>query len=311
MKIVDFHCDVLSKLLEDDKLAFHNGKPGALDVTYERLQAADAVLQTFAIYIPRAMSGRLEPMLESIDRFHEKVLACGNMKWVKTAADLEQCLSEGKIGALLSLEGVDGLQGNMSMLRTMHRLGVRAAGMTWNNANWAADGVMEPRGGGLTGLGRLFVEESDKLGIILDVSHLSERAFWEMAELTALRFIASHSNAKAICNHPRNLNDDQLLCIIQNNGMIGITFVPYFVAHTEKVSVDDVVRHIEHVCELGGEQSIMLGSDFDGIDVYVDGLTHPGELYRLKEALLKTYTDRQVERFLCGNAIDFLLKRLP
>ncbi|WP_337102988.1 dipeptidase [Paenibacillus sp. YIM B09110] len=311
MKVVDFHCDVLCKLLEDEQLTFQGGKPGTLDVTYERLQASGTVLQTFAIYIPRAVSGRLEPILESIDRFHEQVLTCDNMAWVRSASDLEHCLETGKIGALLSLEGVDGLQGNMSMLRTLHRLGVRAAGMTWNNANWAADGVMEPRGGGLTGLGRQFVDECDKWGILLDVSHLSEQAFWDTAERTKRPIIASHSNAKGVYDHPRNLSDEQIKRIIAKDGMLGITFVPYFLSESERVTIDDVVRHIEYMCELGGERSIMLGSDFDGIDAYVEGLTHPGELVNLKETLLKRYTEQQTERFFSGNAIDFLLKQLP
>lgn len=311
MKVVDFHCDVLCKLLMDEGLSFQGSKPGRLDVTYERLKAAGTVLQTFAIYIPQSMNGRLEPVLESVDRFHQMVLSCEDMIWVKTAQHLDECVRDGKIGALLSLEGVDGLQGQMSLLRIMHRLGIRAAGLTWNHANWAADGAMEPRGGGLTIKGRLFVEECDKLDILLDVSHLSERAFWEVAELSQRPVIASHSNARAICDHPRNLTDAQIEKLIAKQGLIGVTFVPWFVSNAEVVVIDDLLRHIEHICELGGESHIMLGSDFDGIDRYIEGLTHPGELISLQEALLKRYSERQTEQFMSGNALRFLRKSLP
>jgi Zn-dependent dipeptidase, microsomal dipeptidase homolog len=309
--IADFHCDVLSKLLVHPNLTFQGSEAGLLDVTYERLKESGAVLQTFAVYIPEKLNGSIEPILESIDHFYEQVLTCPDMMLIRKQSDLEESLANGKIGALLSLEGVDGLKGSIPALRLLHRLGVRAAGLTWNHANWAADGVMEPRGGGLTAQGKAFVTECDKLGILVDVSHLSERAFWDVADLASRTIIASHSNAKTLLNHPRNLTDDQIKAIIALQGLIGITYVPWFVAEGDQVTVDDVLKHIEHVCGLGGEQHIMLGSDFDGIDKYVNGLTHPGEVYRLREALLKRYSEEQTKRFLSGNALSFLSVHLP
>ncbi|WP_224722162.1 dipeptidase [Paenibacillus vietnamensis] len=311
MKIADFHCDALCKLLLDNKLTFRNSKPGSLDVTYERLKASNAVLQTFAIYIPESMNGRLEPILESIDRFQQHVLICEDMVWVKSAKDLDVCLKQGKTGALLSLEGVDGIQGQMSLLRILYQIGVRAAGLTWNHANWAADGTMEPRGGGLTGKGRQFVEESNRLGILLDVSHLSDQAFWDVAEHSDKPIIASHSNARTICDHPRNLTDEQIKRIIAMDGRIGITYVPWFVSKEDTVTVDDLIRHVEYICELGGEDCIMLGSDFDGIDRYISKLTNPEEVVNLQEGLLKRYSVRQTEKFLSANALTFLARNLP
>lgn len=309
--VADFHCDVLSKLLVDPKLSFRNSESNLLDVTYERLKESGAVLQTFAVYIPEKLNGSIEPILESIDHFYEQVLTCPDMMLIRNQSDLRESLATGKIGALLSLEGVDGLQGSIPILRLLHRLGVRAAGLTWNYANWAADGVMEPRGGGLTAKGRAFVQECDDLGILVDVSHLSERAFWDVADLASRTIIASHSNAKALLNHPRNLTDEQIKAILALQGLIGVTYVPWFVAEGEQVTIDHVLKHIEHICELGGEQHLMLGSDFDGIDKYVSGLTHPGEVYRLREALLKRYTEQQTKQFLSGNALSFLAAHLP
>ncbi|MFX3634270.1 MAG: dipeptidase [Candidatus Pristimantibacillus sp.] len=309
--LVDFHCDVLSKLLVDPKLTFMNSRSDKLDVTYERLKQAGTVVQTFAIYIPESINGPIEPILESIDRFYQHVLTCPDMKLIQTKADLSECLALGKIGAMLSLEGVDGLQGNLSLLRVLYQLGVRAAGLTWNHANWAADGVMEPRGGGLTAKGKELIQECDKLGILVDVSHLSERAFWETADAATKTIIASHSNARAVLDHPRNLTDEQLKAIIALQGMIGITFVPWFVANGEYVTIDDVLRHVEHVCELGGENHLMFGSDFDGIDHHVNELTHPGQVHALREALLRCYSEEQVKRFLSGNALSFLNHHLP
>ncbi|MFC4775315.1 dipeptidase [Paenibacillus sp. GCM10023252] len=310
-KIADFHCDVLYKLLQNDRLSFSNPTAGGLDVTYERLEQSGASLQTFAIYIPSKMDRGMVPILESIDLFHRHVLSCPRMKFVRNKTELQEAQSAGQIAALLSLEGVDGLQGSMAMLRILHQLGIRAAGLTWNHANWAADGVMEARGGGLTNRGKQMVEQCHTLGILLDVSHLSERGFWEMADLTHQPLIASHSNAKSVCPHPRNLTDQQLKAIIAMEGLIGITYVPYFVSQAETVTIDDVLLHIDYICGLGGERHLMLGSDFDGIDTYVSGLTHPGEVYRLKNALFRSYSEQQANAFLSGNAMRFLSENLP
>ncbi|MFD0711350.1 dipeptidase [Paenibacillus sp. GCM10027626] len=311
IRTVDFHCDALYKLLTYSDLEFTGDNSNRLDVTLPRLKEARALLQTFAIFIPDKLGKTMEPILESIDLFQRKVLASDEMMFIRTAADLKELQQNGKIGALLSLEGADGLQGNMAMLRILFALGVRALGLTWNNANWGADGAMEPRKGGLTGKGVELVKECNRLGIILDVSHLSERSFWDMVDKTTKPLIASHSNAQALCNHPRNLTDEQLRELIAMDGLIGVTFVPYFVADQETVTVDDVVRHVEYICELGGEKNLMFGSDFDGIDQYVNKLCHPGEVANLMEALHKKYSSEQLESFFSGNAMRFLETNLP
>lgn len=313
MPIVDFHCDVLSKLLKDRELTFEGNKPGVLDVTLDRLKKGNVMLQTFAVFISpdRSDYDDMSPILESIDLFYEKVLSYPEMKMIRTASDLDACIYEGKIGALLSLEGVSGLRGKLSSLRLLQRLGVRAAGLTWNDANWAADGVMEARGGGLTSQGAAFVQECNRLGVIVDVSHLSERAFWDVAALSSKPIVASHSNARELCDHPRNLTDLQIRTVIECGGLIGVTYVPQFVREEGDATIDDVLRHVEHICTLGGERNLALGSDFDGIDRHVQGLVHPGQVVALQEALLKRYSADQAEGILSGNAISFLRGQLP
>ncbi|MFS0727919.1 dipeptidase [Paenibacillus sp. 1P07SE] len=309
--IADFHCDVLSKLLMDEKLEFCGEASDALDVTYERLALSETVLQTFAVFIPARAGIGLHAILRSIDLFYRKILACRGVVHIRTAADLDRAAREGALAAMLSLEGVDGMEGDPEMLRILYRLGVRSVGLTWNHANWAADGVMEKRSGGLTGKGRRLLEVAEELKVIVDVSHLAERGFWEVVSLAGRPVIASHSNARAICDHPRNLTDDQLQALIRMDGRIGITYVPWFVSQTGEATIDDVLRHIEHICELGGERQIMLGSDFDGIDSYVQGLTNPVDTGRLVEGMLKRYSEAQVEGFTSGNAYRHLLNYLP
>jgi membrane dipeptidase len=308
---IDFHCDVLMKLLCDPKLAYAEGNPENLDVTRRRLQEAGTELQVFAVYIPEDMKKNLHPILESIDLFYRKVASAPQTRVVRTRGELQAAQQAKELGVMLSLEGADGLQADFMSLRILYYLGVRALGITWNHANWAADGVMEPRKGGLTRKGRTLVKMCNELGIIVDISHLSEQGFWDTVELTEKPLIASHSNAYSVCAHPRNLTDEQIRAIIAQDGLMGITFVPWFVKLDGAAAVDDVLRHIEHVCALGGEKQLMIGSDFDGVDFHVQGLSNPAEIANLEDALLRAYSEEQTAGFMKNNALRYLMKHLP
>lgn len=307
--IVDFHCDVLWKLLKHEEHSFDDHSESHIDVTPGRLEASQAILQTFAVYASPRMTGP-NAIWSSVDHFYEKVLSNPRMHLVREAADIDHAISNGLTGALLSLEGVDGLQGDFAMLRLLYRLGLRAVGLTWNHANWAADGVLEPRQGGLTAKGGQFVDECERLGIILDVSHLTERGFWELADRVKRPFIASHSNAKALCSHARNLSDDQIKALIAIDGRVGITYVPYFVTEDGVATIDDVLRHMEHVAALGGAKQLMLGSDFDGIDQYVQSLRNPADVPKLVNAMQKVFSEQVVTDITSGNAIRYLKQQL-
>ena len=140
------------------------------------------------------------------------------------------------------------------------------------------------------------------MGILLDASHLSARAFWDLAETSDRPFAATHSNAAAICGHPRNLDDEQLRELIRRDGRIGVTFVPWFVQDG---------GNAEHICALGGERQLVFGSDFDGIDRWVAGMEHAGCYAQLADALSKRYDDELVRRMLAGNWYEYLYRYLP
>jgi membrane dipeptidase len=283
-----------------------------LDVTYPGFRTVDMLLQFFAIYLPESCSPQtFQNILDYIGIFHEKILGNDQVAFIKEAKDLVELSHSGKIGALLSLEGVGALQGHLPSLEILYQLGLRAMGVTWNDANWAADGVMEPRQGGLTAKGKRLVAECNRLGIILDVSHLSEKGFWELANLSSRPFIASHSNAFAVCPHPRNLTDEQIHSIVECNGMIGITFVPGFLDVSGKANVDHVLKHIDHICSIGGVNSIGFGSDLDGIDTKTAGLEKTEGFMNLMNELAARYNKEEVDKFLFGNWRRFLLSELP
>ncbi|ALS21716.1 MULTISPECIES: dipeptidase [Paenibacillus] len=312
MKVIDGHCDVLLKMYLDPAIDFYDVHTSPMDVTYSRMLHSNVKLQCFAIYLPeRITQPHFDHYLEYINIFYQKIVRSGLIQAVKTRGDLELVMNGRVPGALLTLEGADALYGNPLYTRTLYHLGVRMIGVTWNYANWAADGVLEPRQGGFTRKGKSFIKDCNDLGILLDVSHLSEAAFWDLAAASAKPFVATHSNVKRLCGHPRNLDDEQIRALIRVDGRIGVTFVPWFVESSGKASVDDVVRHMEYICALGGERQLVLGSDFDGIDRHIPGLEHTGQYDRLAEALYKKFTKEQIEGFFYKNWHTFLSQHLP
>ncbi len=310
MKIIDLHCDAVCKMLEYPGLSLLS-TDHRMDVTVPRLQEGGVALQVFALYLPESVSKTPETVFRAAELYFSGVLAHPDLFPVTRSSDLDLRSESGKIGAVLSLEGADALQGNFWTLRLLYQLGLRLLGPTWNHANWACDGAGEPRGGGLTRDGRKLVAECEELGILLDVSHLSERGFWDLADMANRPFFASHSNAKKLANRARNLTDDQIRALIAVDGIVGVTFVPSFLTDKETAAIDDVLRHVEHVCSLGGEKHLAFGSDFDGIDRHVAGLAHPGQYPALAASLYKRYPEPLVRGFLYENAYHFFQKNLP
>ncbi|MFD1177271.1 dipeptidase [Paenibacillus puldeungensis] len=310
--VIDFHCDALSKMLLDPKLDFTQDE--RLDVNLTRMEEGGVRLQCFAIFLSQSLGKpKIEHILNQIDIFNQRVIRFG-VTPVFTAEDFIALEQSGGQGGILSLEGADGLEGNLFYLQLCYEKGVRFLGLTWNYANWAADGILEPRGGGLTPEGVSLVKACHELGMILDVSHLSVKGFWELAELaghSGRPFIASHSNAHHICPNARNLRDDQIKEIIRLGGKIGINMYPPFVKEGENTSIRDILPHIDHICSLGGEHTIMLGSDFDGIEIHLSDLQHAGQYADFANFLLKHYSEELVWGWLYGNAAGFLKAWLP
>lgn len=312
LKIVDFHCDALSKLLMDPTLDFTSDD--RLDVNLERMLLGGVGLQCFAIYLSERLGKpQFGFIMDQLDLFRHKILPSG-VAAITSVKELEQAEIAGRPGALLSIEGADGLEGNLHYLQVCYDRGVRCLGLTWNYANWAADGILEPRGGGFTSQGVELVNACHKLGIILDVSHLSVKGFWELTEManeSGIPFIASHSNAYTVCPHERNLRDDQIQAIITLGGRIGLTFVPWFVKQASEVHAEDLLPHIDHICSLGGEHTLMFGSDFDGIETHMEDLRHTGHYADLENLLLRHYSEELVQGWLSANAKAFLRTWLP
>lgn len=217
---------------------------------------------------------------------------------IKSKEDLESVLKTKKLGMVLSLEGFEPLYGNLELLDMYYRLGIRAGMLTWNTKNPFAHGTDE-KTGGLTDLGFLAIERMNELGILVDVSHLNEEGFWDIIRVNKMLTIASHSNARALFNHPRNLSDEQIKAIANSGGVIGI--VSYFSKVDEKdpgkvrtkddetETIHDVIRHIEYMVGLVGYDHVALGLDFNMYlgDFGVKGLESTEEIPDLIKLLLE------------------------
>ncbi|WP_408011041.1 dipeptidase [Pseudalkalibacillus sp. A8] len=300
MKVFDAHCDALLKLWRDSTLTFDDSDH--LQVSYPALKAAGAKVQCFAVYVPEDVvgDGRFQAAIEMIDIFYEKIVKpYPDIKLIQTREDI-QLLGEEEIGVMLTLEGCGPIANDLSRLRTLIQLGVRSIGLTWNFANDLADGVLEKRQAGLSNLGKEAVTLLNEEKIWTDVSHLTEASFWDVMELTE-HVIASHSNAKKLCNHPRNLNDRQIRVLIEKDAVMGITFVPYFLNNRSPVRITEILKHIDYVASLGGVYNIGFGSDFDGISETVIGLDSYFGYDRLLNELLKHFSEEYVKGFCFDN----------
>lgn len=211
----------------------------------------------------------------------------GRAAHCRTGEEARQALSQGKTAAFLSVEGAELLDCDPARLEEAHRLGVRAVNLTWNYANPLSGSNAEEPGRGLTARGRAFVAEMQRLGMLVDVSHLSDPGFWDVAELAeraGIPFFASHSNARAVCPHKRNLTDEQITAIIKVQGTVGLNLCASFVG--EPPTLDALIAHVEHIWALGGADSLAVGGDWDGCDLAA-GLTGVDGLTALYEELLR------------------------
>jgi membrane dipeptidase len=306
--IIDLHCDALLKLSEA-KGALRFADSQELNTNKSRLQKGKVIVQCFAIFIEPDIPSdqKFQCVLEQIDYFYEEVLGKNpEMKHIKQWSDFEQ-LKNGEIGAMLTLEGVDAIGNDLTKLRILFQLGVRSVGLTWNNANLAADGAGEPRGGGLTLFGKEVVKLNNEHRVLTDVSHLSERAFWDVLDI-AMYPIASHSNSRRLCDHPRNLYDQQATEMFHKGGMIHVVYCPPFVTKDGNATVSDVVKHIDHFCTLGGVKQVGLGSDFDGISTFVKGLEDASMSQNLINELLKHFKEEEVRGFAYQNFLNYRSK---
>ncbi|WP_313529020.1 dipeptidase [Anaerotignum sp.] len=301
----DGHCDTIVRIYEKGQELFCND--GHIDI--QRLTNYKAPLQFFAIWLePRYYPIAMRQTMKYIEFYYNQIQKNADLiGHINCFDDLEENKKKNKISALLSIEGGEALEGEISAIHTYHRLGVRSMSLTWNHRNQLADGVAEKDSkGGLTKFGRDAVAEMEQLGMIVDVSHLSEPGFWDVYNLAKRPFIASHSNAKTICDVPRNLTDNQMRAIADKGGVIGLNLYPPFLTTEKEVEVEDIFRHIHHILSVVGEDFVALGTDFDGIDCCPKGISDVKDMDYFFTEMENEYGEQVVEKICSKNLLRVL-----
>lgn len=300
MRFFDGHCDtILHCYLTGDHLADSTGH-----WSLEKVKDFTGVAQIFACFgEPEDMPGRAlwDVFQEEISLFrreveanHDRITLC------TTADDLERAWHEGKTAAFLSAEGAELLDCDLEKLESAYSWGLRAVNLTWNHENALSGTNVEAPDKGLTAQGRVFVQRMQELGMLVDVSHLSDPGFWDVMELARKPVFASHSNSRKQCFHPRNLTDEQFTAIIENHGVAGLNMCDEFLGETP--TVDTLVAHVEHWFSLGGEKNVSLGGDWDGISHPPAGISDIRDIYKLADRLLQlNYSEGQVNDLFYNN----------
>ncbi len=303
--VVDLHCDTILDIQAGKRTLAQRSTEGHVDLP--RLREGGVGAQVFAMFVAPRMTRRGQARVrELIQTFPGTVKASASeIAPVTTVDPIEQARREGKVAAILSIEnGGDAVGGDPRGLDNLYREGVRMIGLTWNLSNPLGDGAPGRTHGGLTDAGRATLRRMEEMGIVVDVSHLSEASFWDAMKVTRGPIIASHSNASGLHPHPRTLTDDQLRVIAQRGGVVGVNFYAGFLG---AASLEHVLAHIDYLVKVMGVDHVALGSDFDGIPQAPRGLEDVSKMPNLTAGLQRRgYTTEQIQKILGGNAIRVL-----
>ena len=300
-RIIDAHCDSASEMYGGFNMLESRGH---LDL--KRMRMYKHWTQFFAVFIEpeldeEAAWERTKAIIVSIKEEVQKNSDIVSV--VKNAKDIEMAEKEGKCGAFISVEGASGVGESLNRLDCLYQMGVRCIAPVWNKTNLIAAGAEEENPDlGLTDFGKRFIKRMNEIGIITDVSHMSEKSFWDTAEIVSGPFIASHSNSKAVCSHRRNLTDKQFLALKKSGGVAGINYYSLFLKDGKTAATDDIIKHIEHFASLGGIENIGLGSDFDGVDVLPHDLPGAEKVYTILDRLASlNYTEEEINMIAYDN----------
>ncbi|MFN3653449.1 MAG: dipeptidase [Armatimonadota bacterium] len=281
-------------------------------VSLSRLREGGIDCAFFAVDVTRAWKNHLAYAVDALGYFLTDLEELeGQVVVARSAAEIEGARREGRLAAVLVVENSDALEGSLNALQLLHHAGVRSLTLTHNPSSWAAAGNAESAsGGGLTRFGERLVREMNRLGMLVDVSHIAERGFYDTLRVSSRPVIASHSCCAALCPHPRNLSDDQLRALAGAGGVVGITFVPSFLSEGWSYGagaaemLSRLLDHVDHAVRVAGIEHVGLGSDFDGGGT---ALPHAGEYPRLTEGLLaRGYAPAEIRKILGENTLRLL-----
>ena len=308
--VFDLHCDtalgLLGKNLQGDKNLLHND----LQIDLRRAAELGGYAQCFACFTTPDMEKwyGVSPVVvfeKELEAIRRELAVCEKIiSQAYTAQDVESNLKAGKMSAILSMEGPAGIAFDPDLLEDLAKIGFRITTLGWNEKNALVGSNVT--GGGLTDQGRAFVKEAQRVGMIIDTSHVSDEGFFDIMEITQAPVIASHSNSRAVCNHGRNLTDEMFLEICRTGGVCGINLYTEFLG--ERPTLDTVCDHIFHFLDLDASgKHIALGGDLDGCDTLPEGFVGIQDYNRLADRLLERGLDVDtLQNIYFNNAIGVM-----
>ena len=307
--IVDSHYDIMQSSLDDEGKIIDNDSNYSVDI--EEMLRHRPMIRCLASFVRPKFSNRgLEIVNESLDKFYEDYRNyVEKICIIKKSSDIHKVVNNNLLGIILSIENGSAIQGNLNNIKYFYDRGVRMMGITWNEDNELGCGVATQKDTGLTPLGKEYIQELNRQKIIIDVSHASPKTIDDVLEISKTPIIASHSCAKSICKHRRNLSDEQLKNITQKGGMVGVTLYSPFLNESTKASVSDVVKHIEYMSKLVGIQHIGIGTDFQIFEQseLPDKLKNLDDFKNLYEELKKNnFEEANIAKVLGGNFVNFM-----
>lgn len=276
-----------------------------------RALSAGVTVQFMAIFnIPAEPAVNLRQVLKQIDYYNKQLDENNQYIYrIEKYSDYSAPEKTGKLGSVLHLEGAECIGKDLDILHVLYRLGLRSLGLTWNHRNQFADGVGEgDRAGGLSELGRRVIQEMEELNMIVDLAHISKKAFFDTLDLCRKPVMVSHGNVFNLCRHRRNLDDSQLHALADSGGIIGISQVMDFVKDS-KPEINDLLDHFVYVADLIGVDHLALGSDFDGAEnMVISDVSQYKEMEFHLSA--RGFTQAEIDKILSGNALAFLQQNL-
>lgn len=312
-KLVDLHCDTIWKLMDAGE-EMTLGK-NSFCVNIDEMKQADTMAQFFACFVDvgsfpekeRYENGyayvkkMMERMRKEVENFSQEIV------FARNGEEIEKNRKAGKISALLTVEEGGILNGKIERVEELWSMGIRLITILWNYENcigYPNSEKSEIMRKGLKQFGFEVVEKMNERKMLVDVSHLSDGGFWDVLKTSKCPVVASHSNAREICPHPRNLTDEMIRALAEKGGVIGMNFYPRFIRKNKKANVEDIVTHIRHIVNIGGIESVCIGTDFDGFSGESIEIERAGQMYLLYNTLKSAgFTEKQIEKIWWKNAM--------
>lgn len=305
--IIDLHCDTIHDIYSKGKSLLEND----CHIDINKLKKSGYLAQCFAMFVPAIKENSTEICIEMIDKLESEAQKY-NLKLLKPNEPIKD-----ELVGIITIEDGGCLKGKIENLHYFYNRGVKMIALTWNYENEIGYPNFKMCGKdtnmhvpntetGLKEAGKEIVLEMDRLGMLVDVSHLSDKGFYDVASLVKGPFVASHSNCRSICPNVRNLTDDMIKILSEHKGIMGINFCTDFVNEDSKeTKVTDLVKHINHAVSIGGIDVVALGTDFDGIPPTLE-IKDASYMYMLRDELKKYYSDHDIDKIFYLNALRVL-----